>query len=309
MEITKTPKTRPGHRTDIGTDGWLGRVVPKALKPFVLLMRLDRPIGTWLLLLPCLWAIALSSKGELDFGLIVLFAMGAIVMRGAGCTYNDIIDRNFDTKVERTAIRPIASGAISVQRARLFLIAQLFIGFIILLQFNSLTIALGVFSLILIFLYPFMKRHTYWPQAWLGLTFNWGVLMGWTAVTGGLAWSAIALYGAGFFWTLGYDTIYAHQDKEYDILIGIKSSALALGSNTRPFIAVVYAISIVLICIAAGLMQLNLVFFLLLSIAAGQLGRQTATIDINDAENCLQKFRSNRDFGLIVVLALASIHS
>jgi len=308
MEITKTPKTQPGHRTDIKTNGWLGRIVPNALAPFVLLMRLDRPIGTWLLLLPCLWAIALSSKGDVNIGLLVLFAIGAMVMRGAGCTYNDIVDRNFDAQVERTAIRPIASGAISVYRARLFLITQLVIGLVILLQFNNWTIALGVFSLVLIFLYPFMKRHTFWPQAWLGLTFNWGALMGWTAVTGGLAWSAVALYGAGFFWTLGYDTIYAHQDKEDDILIGIKSSALALGPNTRPFIVAVYAISVVLICIAASLIELNLVFFLLITVATGQLVRQTATLDINDAENCLERFKSNRDFGLIVALALASVY-
>lgn len=268
-------------------------------------MRLDRPIGAWLLLLPCWWSITLGSIGAPNPWLMGLFAVGALVMRGAGCTYNDIVDRDIDAKVERTSTRPLASGQISVKAAVIFLIAQLAIGLVILLQLNTYTIALGAASLILVATYPFMKRITYWPQAWLGLTFNWGALMGWAAVYGSVNTTAFLLYAAGFFWTLGYDTIYAHQDKEDDVLAGVKSSALALGRFTKPFVATTYALCIALIA-AATLVPypLSVPAAVALGIAGLHLAWQVITLDINDHGNCLRRFRSNRDFGLLVILAL-----
>ena len=206
-------------------DGWIDQIAPHWSRGYLKLARLDRPIGTWLLLWPCLWSIALASPANTatpPYDLLLLFALGAMVMRGAGCTYNDIVDRDFDAKVTRTALRPIPAGDVTIRQAWLFLGLQLLIGLVILLQFNLVTVGLGLASVLLVVTYPFMKRITYWPQAWLGLTFNWGALMGWTAVTGSLGWPAVALYAAGFCWTLGYDTIYAHQDKEDDALIGVK---------------------------------------------------------------------------------------
>ncbi|MEM9751523.1 MAG: 4-hydroxybenzoate octaprenyltransferase, partial [Pseudomonadota bacterium] len=207
---------------DAAPSNWVDRRAPAALRPYLRLARADRPIGTWLLLWPCLWSMALAqiSLGERapNLWFLILFVVGATAMRGAGCVYNDIIDRDIDAKVARTANRPIASGAVSVGSGWAFLVALSLIGLLVLLQFNQRTILLGLVSLGIVAAYPFMKRVTYWPQAWLGLTFNWGALMAWTAVTGDLAAPALLLYVGGVFWTLGYDTIYAHQDKEDDAL-------------------------------------------------------------------------------------------
>ena len=214
----------PADRSDIRTDHWTFRLSPARARPYLRLIRIDRPIGTWLLLFPCWWSLSLAaaSEGRLpDWRLALLFAAGAFIMRGAGCTFNDLADRDIDAKVARTAGRPIPSGQVSPRQAGLFLALQLLAGLLILLQLNGFTIWLGLASLALVFSYPFMKRITYWPQAWLGLTFNWGALMGWAAVTGGLGPAALLLYAAGIAWTLGYDTIYAHQDKEDDALIGV----------------------------------------------------------------------------------------
>ena len=260
MTETKPLHEHQDEKSDIPVGSWIDRLMPSWSRSYLKLARADRPIGTWLLLWPCLWGIILAARGDLNevrIDLIALFTVGAVVMRGAGCTYNDIVDRDFDAKVARTALRPIPSGDVGVPRAWMFLGFQLLIGFIILLQFNVLTIALGVASLALIATYPFMKRITYWPQAWLGLTFNWGALMGWTAVTGSITWPAIALYAAGFFWTLGYDTIYAHQDKEDDALIGVKSSALALGNQTIPFIISMYGVTVLLLALASSMVGLS----------------------------------------------------
>jgi len=217
---------------DASKDNWVDRFAPSRAKPYLRLMRADRPIGTWLLLLPCWQGLALAGAAvdaPLSTYLLYafLFSIGAFVMRGAGCAYNDIVDREFDLQVERTALRPIPSGQISVRHAWTFLFALCLVGLFILLQFNALTITLGFSSLLLVSAYPFMKRITWWPQAWLGLTFNWGALMGYAAIAGKLSLAAILLYAAGIAWTLGYDTIYAHQDKEDDALIGVKSSARA----------------------------------------------------------------------------------
>lgn len=296
-------------KPDIPAESWIDRNIPVWLRGYLKLARLDRPIGTWLLLWPCIWAIVLAAPGGMstvDYRLIGIFVIGAIVMRGAGCTYNDIVDHNFDAKVARTAQRPIPSGALSVHQAWGFLGLQLLVGLAVLMTFNTLTIGLGIASLALVITYPFMKRITYWPQAWLGLTFNWGALMGWTAVTGVISPPAIALYAAGFFWTLGYDTIYAHQDKEDDALIGIKSSALALGNQTVPFVIAMFTCTIVLLALAASLVHLSWVSCAFLLVAACHFSWQVATLDINDTANCLKRFVSNREIGFIVTLALMS---
>ncbi len=312
MTETKPSLTSDSDKSDIPQHSWINRRAPAWSRGYLLLARADRPIGTWLLLWPCIWSILLAQGNglsELRLDLILLFALGAMAMRGAGCTYNDIIDRDFDAKVARTAQRPIPSGEVSVPQAWVFLALQLLVGFAILIQLNTLTIRLGVASLLLVVSYPYMKRITFWPQAWLGLTFNWGALMGWTAVTGSLDWPAVALYAASFFWTLGYDTIYAHQDKEDDALIGVKSSALALGPQTLPFVIAMYSLTVVLLALAAGLMGLSWVTGALLAVAAIHFTWQAATLDTEDTNNCLERFRSNRDVGFLIAAAMLTVHA
>lgn len=235
------PVTAPGH-TDIRVGDWIDRLLPRFLRPYARLARLDRPIGTWLLLLPGLWSIALAAPegGLPDITLMALFAVGSVLMRGAGCTINDILDHDFDARVERTRVRPIPSGAVSLRQAWIFLALQCLGGLAVLVWMNTLTIILGVASLALVGTYPLMKRITWWPQAFLGLTFNWGALMGWTAVTGRLSPAPLLLYAGGILWTLGYDTIYAHQDREDDARIGVKSTALRLGATAKAWILAFY---------------------------------------------------------------------
>lgn len=292
-------------KTDIPRMSWVDVWLPPFLRPFARLARLDRPIGTWLLLLPAWWAITLAGFGMPDSKLMGLFLLGALVMRGAGCTYNDLIDRDIDAKVERTAVRPLPAGQVSVRAAWIFLAVQLVIGLAVLVQLNTTAMIVGAASLLLVFSYPFMKRITYWPQAWLGLTFNWGVLLGWAAMRGTIEIPALPLYAAGFFWTLGYDTIYAHQDKEDDALVGVKSSALALGRYTKPFVALMYVITMALLAVATMRVVIPTWPSLALLGAAGlHLLWQVATLNIDDAANCLRRFRSNRDFGLLILAAL-----
>ncbi len=291
-------------RTDIVRGSWVDRVLPRVARPYARLMRLDRPIGFWLLLIPGWWSITLAGRGEPNTTLMILFLVGAILMRGAGCTINDIVDRDFDAKVARTRTRPIPAGEITVRAAMIFLVVQLSISLVILLQFNWFAIAVGASSLLLVAVYPFMKRITYWPQAWLGLTFNWGALLGWAAARGELAWDAALLYVAGLFWTLGYDTIYAHQDKDDDALIGVKSSALALGGATRPFVAVCYALAFGLILKASWPLMIGPWPKVVMGIAALHLVWQVVTLKIDDPVNCLARFKSNRDFGLLILAAL-----
>ena len=230
---------------DAAPGNWVDRSAPRSWRPYLRLARFDRPIGAWLLLFPCWWG---QSLGELSLGhpfprlwYLALFLAGAFVMRGAGCTYNDIVDRDFDARVARTAARPIPSGQVTVAEARMFLAILCIAGFLILIQFNHFTIVLGAGSLVLVAIYPFMKRYTYWPQVVLGLTFKWGALVGWAATTGSLAPAALSLYAGSVLWTVGYDTIYAHQDKEDDLLIGLKSTALKLGTATPRWLAAFYA--------------------------------------------------------------------
>lgn len=282
--------------------------MPRPIRPYVRLARLDRPIGTWLLLLPCWWSIALANVGYSgslpDPKLMALFALGAIVMRGAGCTLNDLVDRNFDAQVARTALRPIANGDISVKHAAIFLVVQLLLGLGVLVQFNTYAIALGISSLGLVALYPFAKRFTYWPQLVLGLTFNWGALMGWAVIHGSLAWPAILLYAGGVFWTLGYDTIYAHQDKEDDVLIGVKSTALKFGHTTWLWLMGFYALAIFMFYMAVHMSNPILPFYGIALLAVIHLIWQIIRLDIDDPARCLIIFKSNRDFGLILFVAI-----
>lgn len=296
----------PHHSaSDIPRGNWLDRFVPASARPYARLMRLDRPIGTWLLLLPGWWALAMAEQpGSWPNPLwVALFGVGAILMRGAGCVINDLFDRDFDSQVARTADRPLASGAIRVRTALVFLAALLLVSFGILVQFNLFAMMIGALSLALIVPYPLMKRITWWPQAWLGLTFNWGALLGWAVVRGEIEPATLVLYAAGFFWTLGYDTIYAHQDKEDDALVGIKSTARLLGTNSRPWIAGFYIVCIALLALSGWMAQVGWPFWIGLAIGAGHLAWQARTIDFNDPKDCLAKFRANRDFGLIIFAA------
>jgi 4-hydroxybenzoate polyprenyltransferase len=281
---------------------WIDRL-PDRLRPYAVLARWDRPIGTWLLLWPCWWALALAP-GWPDPRLLALFAIGAVAMRGAGCVINDLADRDLDARVERTRQRPLASGQLSIGQALVFLALQLLVGLLVLLSFNRFTILLGLASMPLVIAYPLMKRITWWPQAFLGLTFNWGALVGWSAVTGDLAAPALTLYVAGFLWTLGYDTIYAHQDKVDDALIGVKSSARRLGAATPRWLWIFYGAALALIAAAGHFAGMGPGFYLLLALAGAQLAWQVRTLDLDDPGSCLVRFRSNREFGWLVFLAL-----
>jgi 4-hydroxybenzoate polyprenyltransferase len=294
--------------TDIRTGDWADRYAPAGLRPYIRLARLDRPIGTWLLLFPGWWGIALAADRWPDGRLMALFAVGAVAMRGAGCTLNDIADRDYDARVARTRTRPLPSGAVSVRQAALFMALQLALGAAVLLSLSRLAILLGLAVLLLIATYPFMKRVTYWPQFFLGLNFNWGALMGWAAATGSLGRPALLLYLGGIAWTLGYDTIYAHQDKEDDVLIGVKSSALALGGRTRPFLFAFYAAAAALWAAAGTTAGLAWPFWLGWALVLLQLVWQAARVDTDDPQDCLRKFRSNRIAGWSLLLGIVAGH-
>ena len=294
--------------SDSPPGNWVDRYAPGALRPYLKLARFDRPIGSWLLLFPCWWSLALAelARGRPypNLWYVLLFLIGAFAMRGAGCAWNDIVDRNFDGRVARTAGRPIPSGQISVAQALWFGIALSLAGFGVLIQFNAFTIWLGVSSLGLIVIYPLMKRVTFWPQIVLGLTFNWGALVGWAAVYGELSAAPIVLYAGCVVWTIGYDTIYAHQDKEDDALLGLKSTALRFGDATQSWVAGFYAGAIVLWAAAGVLAGAHLIFFTALALVGVQLAWQVATLDTEDSNNCLRRFRSNRDVGWALFLGL-----
>tara|TARA_B100000676_G_scaffold212320_1_gene208703 strand:- start:5474 stop:6409 length:936 start_codon:yes stop_codon:yes gene_type:complete len=307
--MSKDTKTdRSIHPSDIKMKGWVFRLTPKRIWPYLTLARVDRPIGTWLLLLPCWWGLA-AAGGENATLLVYyafLFAVGAFVMRGAGCIWNDILDRDYDAKVARTALRPIASGEISVPSAALLLAALTGIGLLVLVQFNDFTILTATISLVLVALYPMMKRITYWPQAWLGLTFNWGVLVGCSAINGALDASAYCLYAAGFLWTLGYDTIYALQDKDDDALIGVRSTALLFGQHTPYWVAVFYSASLIMFAVAGLQADMNTLYYVGVGIATIQFGWQVLRLDIKDPQNCLAKFKSNKWLGILIAISLVA---
>jgi 4-hydroxybenzoate polyprenyltransferase len=289
--------------TDIRAGGWVARL-PEGWRPYALLMRLDRPIGSWLLVLPGFWAFALAAPSwGRGLWLTFLFGLGAVLMRGAGCVVNDLWDRDLDRQVERTAGRPLASGAVRPRQALAFLLGLLAVSLLILVQLPWTAILLGVLSLVPIALYPLAKRVTDWPQAVLGLVFSWAAPMGYAAVTGGLDAAAFALWAAGFFWILGYDTIYAHQDREDDALVGIRSTALRLGEATRPFLIGCYAVTVVLLALAGWLAGLSWWFAPALLLPVGLLARQVVLLDIRDPALCLSLFKANRDVGLAVALA------
>ena len=290
------------------TGNWVDTGAPHWLRPYLRLTRLDRPIGWWLLLLPCWWSAALAGIANGWWGPdpchVLLFLLGAIIMRGAGCTWNDLVDRDIDGRVERTRSRPIPSGQISVHAAALFLVAQALVGLLILIQFNRTAIATGIASLGVVAIYPFMKRVTYWPQIFLGLAFSWGALMGWTAARGALELPALLLYAGSIAWVIHYDTIYAHQDREDDALVGLKSTALLFAERTKPALAVFSTAAVILIGLAGYTGGGGLVFTLGLAAFAAHLAWQIARIDIASPESCLMMFRSNRDAGLILFAAL-----
>jgi 4-hydroxybenzoate polyprenyltransferase len=294
--------------SDIRPGDWVERSLPTRMRPYARLARLDRPIGTWLLLFPGWWGIALAARHWPDPRLLALFALGAVVMRGAGCTLNDIADRRYDAQVARTRLRPLPSGEVSVRQAIIFMIGQLMVGAAVLFSLNRTAIVLGIAVLLLIGSYPFMKRVTYWPQFFLGLNFNWGALLGWTAVTGAFGWPSLLVYVGGVFWTLGYDTIYAHQDKEDDLRIGVKSAALALGANTRPWLFIFYAAAVGLWAAAGWRAGVGAPFWLGLGLATLLLARQAAQVDIDDPADCLRKFRSNRYVGWLVLAGIVAGH-
>ncbi len=294
---------------DARPDNWVDRYAPQGVRPWLKLARFDRPIGTWLLMLPGWQAVALAGAQQgrgPDLKLLALIAIGALVMRGAGCAYNDIVDRDVDAKVARTAMRPIPSGQISVKGAWAYVVGLSLIGLLILLSLKPLAIALGIGSLLLVAAYPFMKRITWWPQAWLGLTFNWGAPLGYAAATGHFGWQALLLYASGFFWTLGYDTIYAVQDMEDDALVGVKSSARRLGAKAPQGVAIFYTVCVLLAAWAAAAARLGPLVWPFLAAYALHFLWQVRKLRVDDGALALRLFRSNREAGLILFLGLAA---
>jgi 4-hydroxybenzoate polyprenyltransferase len=299
--------TRGAGRVADSTGNWVDGLAPAWTRPYLRLARLDRPIGSWLLLMPCWWSTGLAAVhagSNVNLRHLMLFFIGAFAMRGAGCTWNDIVDRDLDRRVERTRSRPIPSGQVTVAAAAGFLVLQALVGLAVLLQFNRFTVYVGLASLAVVAVYPFMKRITYWPQIVLGLAFSWGALMGWPATFGRLDPPAFLLYAGAIAWVIGYDTIYAHQDREDDALIGIKSTALLFRERTKPMLAVFYALAVVLIACAGWSAGAGPVFALGLIAFAAHLAWQIARLDIADPVLCLEVFKSNRDAGLILFAGL-----
>lgn len=282
----------------------------KFLLPYIYLARLDRPIGTWLLLLPCWWGVlaASSNGGALNPNFFLLFALGALLMRAAGCVYNDLIDHNFDAQIARTKTRPLPMGSISRSAAVIFLIALSLSGFLVLIQFNRQTIILGFISLALVAIYPFMKRITYMPQFFLGLAFGWGVLMGWAAIYNSVGLEILTFYIGTIFWIIGYDTIYALQDKEGDLLLGLKSSALLFANHIKPSLRVFYFLAFSFMLASGFLISASLAFYFGLALAATHLSWQIISLEIESPDSALKIFKSNRDFGIIILASLAANH-
>lgn len=299
--------------SDIPKGGWVDRLLPAAARPYARLARLDRPIGTWLLLFPCWWSIAFASPRPLSLESLILFAtfgIGALTMRGAGCTFNDICDRDFDAQVARTRDRPLPSGQVTVRGAVVFLAVLLTAGLAILLTLKPFAIAVGAASLVLVFTYPLSKRVTYWPQFVLGLAFNWGALLGWAAVREEISLAPVLLYVGGIFWTLGYDTIYAHQDRRDDPAAGVKSTARRLGLGSKPWLYAFYLIAAAFLAATGYVVGLGWIFYAGLALATLQFVWQVADVDLDAPKDCLAKFRSNRlaawlILGSIVIAQLA----
>lgn len=299
----------PARLPDAPQSNWVDRFAPTSLRPWLKLGRFDRPIGAWLLLLPGWQGVALAASEHGDrpnLWLMLLIFVGAFVMRGAGCAYNDIVDRDIDAKVARTAARPIPSGQISLKQAWAYLVGLSLVGLVILLTMKPVAILLGVGSLVLVAAYPFMKRLTWWPQAWLGLTFNWGALLGYAAASGTLSLAAVCLYASGVFWTLGYDTIYAVQDLEDDALVGVKSSARRLGRHAPGAVLVFYGFSVAFALAAAALARLGPLFLPIVALLAVHFIWQGACLRVDDGRGALKLFRSNREAGFLLLCGIVA---
>jgi 4-hydroxybenzoate polyprenyltransferase len=290
------------------TGNWVDTLAPPWSRPYLRLARLDRPIGSWLLLLPCWWSAALAASLTRNLSglplILALFFAGAFAMRGAGCTWNDITDRDLDAKVERTRSRPIPSGQVSVPQALVFLVAQALIGLCVLLQFNRFAVATGIASLAIVAIYPFMKRITWWPQVVLGLAFSWGALMGFAVLLGRIDAMAMVLYAGSIAWVIGYDTIYAHQDAEDDALIGVRSTARLFGARTRQALILFYGLAVILMGAAIWLAGAGISAWLGLGAFATHLVWQIGRLEIGDPALCLRIFKSNRDAGLLLFAGL-----
>ena len=300
--------TEAAARVADATGNWVDTLAPPWSRPYLRLARLDRPIGSWLLLLPCWWSSALAAGLAHDLSrlplVIALFFVGAFAMRGAGCTWNDITDRDLDAMVERTRSRPIPAGQVSVPQAFVFLVAQALIGLVVLLQFNRFAVATGIASLAIVAVYPFMKRITWWPQVVLGLAFSWGALMGFAVILGRIDAASLVLYAGSIAWVIGYDTIYAHQDAEDDALIGVKSTARLFGQRTHQALVAFYALATALIGCAIWLCGGGIPAWLGLVAFAAHLAWQIARLKIDDPAQCLHVFKSNRDAGLLLFAGL-----
>ncbi|MBN9254295.1 MULTISPECIES: 4-hydroxybenzoate octaprenyltransferase [unclassified Mesorhizobium] len=304
-----------GRVADAPSGHWVYRVLPRWLWPYAQLARWDRPIGWQLLLWPCLWSAAMAASAFPRPGdplltllptpwTLLLFLVGAIAMRGAGCTYNDLVDENIDNQVERTRSRPLPSGKVTRKQAWLFLLLQALVGLAVLLQFNSFAIPLGLCSLAVVAIYPFMKRFTNWPQLGLGLAFSWGALMGWAVEFGDLDGPAIMLYIGSILWVIGYDTIYAHQDKEDDALVGVRSTARLFGENTKAWLAGLYGGALACFAIAFASAQVPVPALAGLIAAGAHMARQITRLDIDNPDQCLRLFRSNNQVGWLIFLGL-----
>ncbi|MBM3506132.1 MAG: 4-hydroxybenzoate octaprenyltransferase [Alphaproteobacteria bacterium] len=323
MEHPKETVAAGRPAADAAPGNWVDGAAPHRLRPYLRLARFDRPIGAWLLSWPCWWSIAMAAReaptgwrwavtgagangeGLPDPILMVLFLIGAFAMRGAGCVWNDIIDRDIDAKVARTASRPLASGAASVRGAVVLLTILLLVSLALLLSFNRFAIGLGFASVVIVAIYPLAKRVTFWPQAVLGIAFSWGALLGWAAFTGELSLAPLVLYAGSVAWVIGYDTIYALQDKDDDQLLGLKSTAIKFSANVKAWLAGFYTIAFVCICFAAWLSRVPTLPFAALAVAAGMhLAWQVADLKPDEADDCLAKFRSNHTFGILVFLAV-----
>ncbi|MCB1519928.1 MAG: 4-hydroxybenzoate octaprenyltransferase [Hyphomicrobiaceae bacterium] len=298
----------PPPVADAVRDNWVDSYAPIRWRPFLRLARADRPVGTWLLLFPCWWSLGLASIADgrafPEPWYLVLFAIGAFAMRAAGCAYNDYIDRDYDAQVARTMSRPLPSGQVTPRQVLVFVACLGLIGLLVVLQFNVFTRWLAISSLALVLIYPFMKRLTNWPQLVLGLAFNWGALVGWSSITGTVGLAAVALYAGSVMWTIGYDTIYAHQDKEDDLMLGLKSTALHFGAATPAWVGGFYLAAIVFWSIAGFLAGAHLISFVALALVGLHFAWQVSTLDTADPENCLKRFRANRDVGFMLFAGL-----
>ena len=298
-----------GRVSDAPSDNFVYQVLPRAAWPYAQLARWDRPIGWQLLMWPCFWSAALAANAAMDEGMfqpwqlishLVLFFIGAVAMRGAGCTYNDLIDHEIDNEVARTRSRPLPSGRVSRFEAKVFLAVQALVGLIVLLQFNAFSILLGVASLLVVAIYPFAKRFTDWPQFFLGLAFSWGALMGWAGVFGSLSWAPIWLYAAAVAWTIGYDTIYAHQDKEDDALVGVRSTARLFGDNTKAWLIGLYGLTLVFLLFSYIAGDAGFFAYVGLIAATVMLAWQILIIDIDNPDQCLKLFKFNTQVGAVL---------